>query len=822
MNVTPFRANEEQHKLQELLPYDVKGKKGMHIVKCLNEYRLLLEASLATIKALSEKNFVLFDALVGDNFCQSRALKVALCAPRCRMTFAKKEGVISKAIEDIETNYSKKKGAWFASQGLFLKEILEKNIDIVLTEDELFFVISYLLTIVKVVKFRDNSFLQEEKTDVKQLRTITLASKDFYDTLVPLLKKKLASLSVEFIKNLASSYGEAHTSMHGAQNIVIHNKLPCLHFYWGTKLIMKKALAEKIPIVIWTQQISTEKDKLIRDICLYYEPWKSLCYSERKPSLSDLGMPVMVIKGITCRDKNRQVNKRLWSRSFKLHGFDEIISASVASHRPFPGAIPDTTGPLGRKEIDHHISKAEKWGCTRDKSELFTIFHIYSDKLESIPEFKYIINAHLQKYHPFYKEKFLAEIQKQFTSAEPILEGTTVKFKNLTASICKSLESFLQQHSFFMISPMLMQKKENHLEVNLVIDDINNFYIDLLSYAKTHGQPVQFLLDHQCYWSFRRREIISFLISRPEHFENQELIESLFEFMKECEAFDLESKKQALLGIGRAIISPSQSQKAKAFLMDFEYAFEPEARKCAWQQLLPLIDEEDVQSFFRKVANEEPVLSLRFEARSYVDKAIFSKEEFNLQLFGQMILMAKKMPYETDLEQLIVLLNIVTLVTPVSFENLSGAYGELFAKETLELQQKTNTLKIFQTFSHSAEITGMIMERNEHLSLGKFERMASKICADALRAIFVDKEDSFRPAFRLLALRSFLPYFSYEPELGWTEEMHKIFKARNDKLAHRIYPSLEKLATSKTCDPLIKKEALYLLNLIADKRHESI
>jgi len=101
-----------------------------------------------------------------------------------------------------------------------------------------------------------------------------------------------------------------------------------------------------------------------------------------------------------------------------------------------------------------------------------------------------------------------------------------------------------------------------------------------------------------------------------------------------------------------------------------------------------------------------------------------------------------------------------------------------------------------------------------YLPFEKLKEVAAEIYVEALRQMLVDSESRFESNFRLLALRSCVPYFFYEPEPGLTHKMHEIRKEKNKIVADYLYPFICELAHAESRHHTIKEEAQFLLKLI--------
>src|SRR5258708_1835911 len=68
--------------LSDLLPYDTSTKINGRLKTSLKEYSFLLTALEHAIAALEKGELEQFDALVGENACQIRAVKIVMIAQK--------------------------------------------------------------------------------------------------------------------------------------------------------------------------------------------------------------------------------------------------------------------------------------------------------------------------------------------------------------------------------------------------------------------------------------------------------------------------------------------------------------------------------------------------------------------------------------------------------------------------------------------------------------------------------------------------------------------------------------------------------------------
>jgi hypothetical protein len=227
-----------------LLPYATSEKKTLsQITTSLKEYRMLLRASLECIQALETLELSSFDALVGENMCQVRALKVTLCAERTLTSFSEIKITCSlkeKKVHDLLARPS------HHYEGSLYDIIVDEDIELALTQDEIFHLESFILTKVKVQEApkKEAPLFLAEKTYPKNLQDISDVSTNFANALIKKLRKDLAQRSVCFIKECARD-----TSYHSEDLdalLLEHNDLRSLPFFTTNHILLQKAMKEHV------------------------------------------------------------------------------------------------------------------------------------------------------------------------------------------------------------------------------------------------------------------------------------------------------------------------------------------------------------------------------------------------------------------------------------------------------------------------------------------------------------------------------------------------------------------------------------------------
>lgn len=699
--------------LSTLMPYKLETKKGLELAAVLKEYSLLLKAALETHRALVTKKLHLFDPLVGDNFCQSRALRVALTFGRCAIGFKQKSSAIESHLAYIESMLTSRPLKWFKTCNLTCQDILKQDQEIYLTEDEFFMLLSYLLTVIKKESAPTSTLPWVDKTEPGRLNSLGKVSTNFAQNLIKILREKLADTSVQFVRKLSHLFmNEKNSLMLSDEHTHLYNKrIKCLHFYYGTKTIFECALQLGIPVVVWSRQLSQVNNKVIRDVCIFYRATAS-GYEEESTKLTDFGKGVIVVQGAACLSAFPR--KKEWKTLLDRYNPSKLLAACSAEHRPYPDP---SVKAHNDDECEYFKLKAKKWGCTIENPSLFFITHVFCATLENIAPMKYELNSHLQKYFDFYIEYCIQELKKLEGTSTFTVDGNTLTFHMNSAAEKSMLQRRIQKALLFMVKPKIKDGvKDCAFQVELEIDlnPPNARMYKVVAIAKNHPHPSKFLLDHWAFWCFSSEAAIEYLIADPKNFEHEELLEIIIEILKEGEHY-FKTQKQALVGLGRALFLPSIKEKAKSFLMEFvemtdkvshnyhRYKSLDKLKICALRQLNALLNEADVRLFLQKVAAKHPLLSLQFEARSHLDGAIEALTAFNLELIRKLI--DQRSSLESIRIKNIFLDEILWVYYPYSCQYVTNELGEeklyseiisQYASDTILYGEKTVSYSILK------------------------------------------------------------------------------------------------------------------------------
>jgi hypothetical protein len=383
--------------LSSLLPYDLEKKTKGTLQVALKEYKTLLEIFSDVLKAFKGGLWETFDALVGENACQIRAIKIALIAKNnsCDCSY------LEERIQEIKNSIDElllpgNINPLMATDITFEKVLERSDLSLALTDDELFLLKSYILTEIKISNFNDtafSSFVIKEVTNHKKLHKYGNVSAAFLDKLVKKIRSLLSYKSVEFIKDIGSNLNDdVLTEMISDEFIVEHNRLHCLPFYWSVKVMLHSMMQNDIPLIIHVKfldkDLETEVFNIAEEDCLFFIPEQNKDGSYRfvEKQLSDIDKnnhPAIVFEGIVLQNrKNNKNDKDFWRPLIFSLPITEIILANAAVHRQYPNSrLESLIDQHNDKRYEEHKKIAKEKGFSFDDPNSFLIRHVYASKL---------------------------------------------------------------------------------------------------------------------------------------------------------------------------------------------------------------------------------------------------------------------------------------------------------------------------------------------------------------------------------------------------------------------------------------------------------
>lgn len=251
-----------------------------------NAIQLICMRTLEALIAIRDKNLKLFDALVGDQACQIRALKIALISNNdLNIEIKLIENTKNKIIDILNVNKNEKRNLslkckenmtanplkgkeiniLFQQEAKKLQEehktrlncnakkMLEE--DVFVKSDVLFIARAYFLTITKLTirDLKKNTYknsTKESKIQILNLDCKKIIEKGFFAS----LKMDLAKGSVDFVKDLANEINFTNC----LELKLVKNKRMELPFLYMTEVVFKSAIQKNIPILLKIKNIKEE------------------------------------------------------------------------------------------------------------------------------------------------------------------------------------------------------------------------------------------------------------------------------------------------------------------------------------------------------------------------------------------------------------------------------------------------------------------------------------------------------------------------------------------------------------------------------------
>lgn len=377
--------DDKKYPLSDLLPYELYTKFGERLEAGLKEYDFLLASLEEVIKAARSDDLEKFDPLVGENACQIRALKNCIIFSKStviREDLSHNIALAKIAIKNILKSITSSDSKDIQS----LEDILNKPVlRITLNYRELYLMLCYLLTVVKIIKKpkKDFQFIKNEVTDYKKLKLIRPVGTMFAEKLIKKLRETLSNLSVQFIQEIAFLYApESVVDEVTGRLLVKHRYLHCLPCYWVTKLLMIHAEKTNVPLTIITRQLGMDRDyQMLREDIFHFSSDK---FGYQQTPITHLNpvAPSLVFLVNACRPSYSFPDSQTWRDQLGGYSPTDLVLAYAAAHRQYPNpSLDDLVDEDKNKEYAFYKQKAEDWGCSIEKPFTFFLSHAYCEKV---------------------------------------------------------------------------------------------------------------------------------------------------------------------------------------------------------------------------------------------------------------------------------------------------------------------------------------------------------------------------------------------------------------------------------------------------------
>lgn len=348
--------------LSKLFPYPLAEKKHPFMKKCLEEYQFLLNNTLNALQSFKEKDFEKFDALVGENACQIRSIKIATMTRTYQPDILLNKVLhVSKTIEEL---LRPDKIRRFMNQCALVIDVFQQyDLDIPITADDAFLIQSFILCEMKQRHEYLTSLMAREKCAPKMIQMkYPHIGFVFLDKLATHLRTNLSIASVNFVKDIGKISDDVTME---------HNGLHCIPAFLQFKTLFPYAIKQQLPILLRVK-FARNTDlgfEIYGDDYLFYSPCSlTNTYLLTQLGLEDLYLPTCIIEGTACLE-----NKHHWKTQFTKHSLLDILYATAAHHRQYP----NPEKKLHHEELESYYTFAEQKGFSLTNPSTFFAQHIY-------------------------------------------------------------------------------------------------------------------------------------------------------------------------------------------------------------------------------------------------------------------------------------------------------------------------------------------------------------------------------------------------------------------------------------------------------------
>lgn len=381
---------ENNRYLHQMLPYDLSIKTKKDLKTGLQEYAMLLQASLEAIDYYIAKRFQKFDGLVGDAACQIRAVQMALIIKKNLVDFTLARKQITQALTVVNELLQEKMIQTLIKSGISMQQLIEqKNLFIELSPEEVFLFRNFILTETKEESVDKGSLSQIMQRASPQNLDRFGISNTFALKFVRKQRKYLSIESVQFIRQSAKSLGNKDLEeMVSEKYTMRNNNCACIPTFWTFKTLFQTLLDEKIPMIFHVSFLKRSSDgdySKSDETFLIYQPENQsgdVLFFEKKLSEFNLNSPAIVFEAAVFNETDG-FSKQLWKDSIKQHYIQDVILEFAAAHRQYPD--PEFDGLFDETEnYEYHAFKklAVEHGFTYENPSSLVCSHVYA----AIPE----------------------------------------------------------------------------------------------------------------------------------------------------------------------------------------------------------------------------------------------------------------------------------------------------------------------------------------------------------------------------------------------------------------------------------------------------
>lgn len=382
--------------LADLLPYDTAQRTGAGLRNGLQEYQMLISASLEAFRAFADRDFEKFNPLVGENACQVQAIWGIVISVYNLVCDGYVINRLNKSLFAIKNLLLQRSIDKLMNSGISLMELLEREgLNIKLTFINLmvvkFFLLNESKTNVDNEGWMSSLFLKEIKCDAKKLQRFGNISIQFAKNLAKELRRSTAEASVQFVREIAKKMNDPLMCTMLSERFTVKHigYLLCTPMFWTYKSVLHLAQTEKIPLILHTKFLEKEPDgyRVIDSDWLYF---KNLFKRTNPISVDDKAQDIpvdeaaIIIQGVACVPSTKNTNSKYqWRERMRARPIADVILAGAADHRQYPDVERDgLIRALQDAEYGAYKSLARSAGFAWENPSTFFIQHVYASTFQ--------------------------------------------------------------------------------------------------------------------------------------------------------------------------------------------------------------------------------------------------------------------------------------------------------------------------------------------------------------------------------------------------------------------------------------------------------
>ncbi len=359
--------------LFSLLPQAVVNQ--TNVQKVLNSICLITRVTRSAIEAFLGRELALFDALVGEEACHIRAVKVHELSMRLLQdpTLQHALQVLNTKINEVEqkamhllhrpTDLKKKENI---TMGRYLQM---HGMDIEVSADLLFLIESRLLTLSKI------DAGGKDRTDCATLQKMSGLSASNVSDLVKHVQKHLSELSVGYIQECAEQKDIPHIAP--CLDEGLRSQVPC---FFALDMLLHRMHATEQPLLI---KVVEKEGATLQEAQTTGKKMHFLFHPENgffhRKEDSSLDTTAVVVEGNCLKSTEHPCFEEKMA-GFAQEDIGSVILANAAQHTQYAGQKL-TREPVDLPGLDSYKQMAYAGGFSLTNPSVFCIEHIFADTI---------------------------------------------------------------------------------------------------------------------------------------------------------------------------------------------------------------------------------------------------------------------------------------------------------------------------------------------------------------------------------------------------------------------------------------------------------